>query len=200
MPKYFIKMGQGIVVDKGVDVIVLTDMLDTCRFIAGLNLNTGKVGAFHYPAGVLINEGTYEGKPLKPAKAFQKYSMSSDLEDWMTALRPSRVQVAFGPGCLVPHFDRSSTDFKWVDHRCELDDKVVNDWIFERCRVKPTRKLCSNPAMVRRVHGDGGGFFHNGFDIVVERVWPHHANLRQIELGRAGAGGYDGYSVFGRAR
>jgi hypothetical protein len=90
MSSFFIAMGQGVI--STADMEVFTEALLSCTFIAGHSASRTRGGAFHYPAN------TFD-------------QVRSTLDQWMLALRPTRITLVFAeqvsPGMGTPQHDRA---------------------------------------------------------------------------------------------
>jgi hypothetical protein len=206
MPKYFIEMGQGIVVGPGIEVGICTSPLYTCCFITGINETAGRVGAFHYPSGALKRRYglvEVEGQPrrdyIRDAEHMQKKAVRAAMRSWIAALAPTKAHVIYGPLCVRTDEDG---DLDWADHASQKDVGKVGTFIERECGVATTIQCDSSAALVRRVYG--GAVRHRSFvtgnQHQVSRIWTEFQTAFPVNLARLPAGQHAGYTLFGQAQ
>lgn len=111
MQRFFIEMGQGIVLTG--EAGIQTSTIYNCVLIAGYNEENGKFGAYHYPSKMLERgKGDDEG-------------VRADMKMWVRELAPTEVILVFA---------RSDG---MVGGTSGKDKENLIDWVRRKCGVDP---------------------------------------------------------------
>lgn len=129
-PFMTIRMGQGIVATGS--LTVTTTALYSCCFMAGVNLGSGKAGAYHYPAGLLDDAWVLE-----------------TMMSWLRELKPERVVLVFAP----------PSEREALDVQVELDSQAVCRWVHGQSGAEVELARMTTPVMrFREGRFEVGGF------------------------------------------
>ncbi len=88
MTTHFIEMGQGVIAHS-TDAVgeeapaVCTSPLHSCTFISGYNKDTGKYGAYHYPANCLLKGESHD------------QAVENEIKEWKEDLKPTSINLVF---------------------------------------------------------------------------------------------------------
>jgi hypothetical protein len=127
MPMYHIEMGQGLI-DTGSDshnFHIRTSTLFSCSLITGFNAQTGRGGAFHYPAGALSDP--------------EQTETVAAMKSWMTELNPGEVKLIFAKRDESLPLSLLGTS--------EPDKKALETWVTNNSHARVTTELATAAGM-----------------------------------------------------